>query len=249
MMIPTSTIRPRPLWSQLQQLGLFGGFLLMGIAPSALGAPSLLPPPHHATYTVTVDGITLGEMKRSLQKEGEGWQLSSEIYTTGLWAALRDERRTESSRFQIDGAGLKRLDYQFWKRSRGKEKRATLTQLADGTALSRVNDQEYRFPEGAAYHDLLSYQWQMQREALAGQREFSYRLIDEDEIKEYRFKVIESETLTLPQGEVKTLHIKRIDNPKRQVEFWVAIDWAFLMVKISHTQDRYTFTSTLTELK
>lgn len=119
---------------------------------------------------------------------------------------------------------------------------------SSGTAISRVDGREHRFPYAAGLHDVLSYQWLMRRQLASGMRQFSYELIDKDERKTYQFQVEGRQQLELPYQTLETIHIRRTDNPAREVEFWVAPALNYLVVKISHHDDGRIFSSQLLKL-
>ena len=93
--------------------------------------------------------------------------------------------------------------------------------------------------------DKLSYQVKLRADvmkALASDDEnveLTYLIADEEEFKQYRFKIIGEEVLATPLGEFNTVRVDRIrDTSERQTSFWLAIDYEFLLVKLKQLENK-----------
>lgn len=62
----------------------------------------------------------------------------------------------------------------------------------------------------------------------------TFTVVDENEIKRYELSVREGGRIETPAGSWETLIVERVDDPKRQLRFWLAPELDWLPVKVEH---------------
>jgi hypothetical protein len=62
----------------------------------------------------------------------------------------------------------------------------------------------------------------------------TFTVVDEDEIKHYQLAVREGGRLETPAGTWDTLVVERVDDPNRQLRFWLAPELSWLPIKVEH---------------
>ena len=130
------------------------------------------------------------------------------------------------------------LDYQYHRTGIGKNRHTQLTfdwqarQVIDKRANTKT-----LMPENTTVFDKLSYQLQLQYDLMNGKTEFDYLIVDDDKLKNYRFRIAGEETLATELGELKTVKLERVrDNNKRATYIWFAKDWDYLLAQLEQRE-------------
>lgn len=62
----------------------------------------------------------------------------------------------------------------------------------------------------------------------------TFTVVDEDEIKHYELAVRDGDRIETPAGTWDTLIVERVDDPDRQLRFWLAPELAWLPIRVEH---------------
>jgi hypothetical protein len=85
--------------------------------------------------------------------------------------------------------------------------------------------------------DMVTHKLQLRRDLQQGQTVFSYPVMARGKRKQYDYEIVASEVLTTTIGALNTTKIRRVyDNSTRETVIWLATDWDFLVVQLSHTE-------------
>ncbi len=220
--------------------------LLLASAAQAQSAPK----PHHARYAVHYGILKLGEMERRLVSLGEGrYRLETDVHTTGLASAFRDDRFRESSTWALVGGKPRpeRYDYHFTRNDREVVEQVIFDW--EGMRFTSLRDGEesvLELPEGA--QDKLSYQMALLADLRAGASEFFYQVADRGDVRHMRYRVLGEESVRTPWGHVQAIMLERVTaNRERETTIWTAPALDYMVVKLVQVEDGHKSTATLLE--
>jgi len=84
---------------------------------------------------------------------------------------------------------------------------------------------------------VVTHKLQLRRDLQQGETVFSYPVMVRGKRKQYDYKVVASEVLSTAIGPLNTTKIRRVYNDStRETVIWLATDWDFLVVQLSHTE-------------
>lgn len=192
--------------------------------------------PFETTYTATVSNVPFdGQATYSLTKQEGEW-----VFKT--LAAMAIAQREENSRFVIKNGHLQPSFYEFTQ-SGIKPKQVILNfnwkkMFAKGHFKDKKHDDDMFFDLKYKMLDPLSTQLALQMDVASGKKQMSYRVIEDDEIDTYQFKVVGNEEIDTPVGKLATIKVERVrsSNSKRQSYIWFAKDWNYTVVKLYHLE-------------
>ncbi len=193
-------------------------------------------PAFEARYELRRNGIFLGEMTRSLQREdGGAWRFVSRSRTRGFIAWLFPDRIVEESLWRYETGRPRPERYRYRHDGRRKHRRVEIRfDWQRHLALHTVNDDPWRLriPDGA--QDKLVYQLTLMLDLADGVEAPEYRIADGGRLKDYRFRRLAEETLETPLGRLRTIRLVRLDD-KRRTTIWCAPAYRYLPVRIAQT--------------
>ena len=225
--------------------------LLLLLAPWVASAAAGPPAPFTAHYTVHANGLKIGEMDRTLSRDDGGrYTLETRMYTTGLVALFRDEHLLERSVWLPNNGEVRPLAYLYQQNgSRDRVERVDFD-WQRGVATARYKGRQFRLPLKPGVYDKLAYQVALREDLAAGRTQFDYRVVDKDEIDDYRFRVVGEESLKTPLGTLATVKVERVGHgDKRKTVFWCAPNLGYALVQIVQQNRGNTFASYLTDWK
>ncbi len=193
--------------------------------------------PFRADYEVYHGQSSLGGGYYTLEK------LDDNRYRMGYqsdvsWLLLSDVR-TETSEFlrQEDGL-LKPLNYQMKRKGSGPDFGASI-QFEGSQIVARYKKREKVFPMQNPIYDSLLYQQQLRLDVAAGKAEMRYPLIQKTSEREYLYRLVGEEEVTIPMGTVSTLKVERVreaGDPKRTL-IWFIPDMNYVVARLAHYED------------
>ena len=228
---------------------------LMFPIPSLASEPAKLqrPQPFKVIYQADYRGLPIRATGiRELSRQSlEGAAVP--LYTLTSSALSIFAKFTEQSDFVVIGDTARPQFYRYDRTGLGRNKSIRLnfdwdqnhvTDLDSGAHWPLVDDQ---------ISDRLLYQFQLQTDLLnQGQdialgTQFSYRIQDQDTVKDYVFSVKTKVTLTTPLGPVETYEIVRSnDQPTRATTLWLAPAFEYMLVRFEQaSSDGEHFSLTL----
>lgn len=212
------------------------------LATSVLAAtPATAEPvPFKAVYTVRFLGTIFGARgERELKKLDDGtWLLTSRAHN--FLGTI-----TEQSSF-VMGKNNQIIprEYQYHRTGIGPNRSTVLRFDWDKMQITTENQgKTWDSPLEPGTQDKLSYQYMLRHDlVLAGLKNgatpiFTYRIADDDGVKEYSFKVVGAGRVKTPIGTFKTVQATRTDgNPKRKTNFWLAPAYNYLLIRFEQTE-------------
>ena len=87
--------------------------------------------------------------------------------------------------------------------------------------------------------DMMTHKLQLRRDLAAGRTQLSYSVMARKKAKTYDYEIIGKEILTTSLGPLNTTKLRRVvkTGKKRETTVWLADDWDYLIVKLSHQDD------------
>ncbi len=197
-------------------------------------------PDFSASYSVHLNGLAAGELKRSLTTDKDGIRhFKSETQAKGIFAFFKPDLVEESSTFQSQNNGILPLSY-LYQRTGGKKDKYLSLNFDWKNKQVHIDDkkQPWSLDIKANTLDKLVYQLSLMADLAAKKTQFSYQIADGGKIKTYNIDLLEKETLTTPLGKIDTVKLVRLRDKqsKRQTILWCAPSLDFLPVKLEHTE-------------
>ncbi|WP_107851424.1 DUF3108 domain-containing protein [Oceanimonas marisflavi] len=130
-----------------------------------------------------------------------------------------------------------------------REERLVFDQGTDMVLYQDKDGDKLLSAEGGVF-DPVSFFFEARCDLMAGKQGFDYRVIRDGEIKDTPFKVVGTEALRTGIGTLDTLIVERDrGDSKRKTRFWVAPELDYLLVQISHEENRQlAVTATLSKM-
>lgn len=189
-----------------------------------------------ATYTVSWNGISLGDATMTLKAAGgDCYAYQSVTNPVGIVRMFYGSPYDLSEFCVVNGKVVpKRFQYI---RSRNSGENYT---LEFDMARGKVRDQagaERDIPANAqdrfGMHQAVRL-WLLGRlrEKEPGAEPYDVAQVDDHRIREYRFAITGRETIEIPAGKFDTILIQRVDDPKKTVKFWIAPNRDYMPVKV-----------------
>lgn len=207
------------------------------------------PKPFTALYKVKVDGITMGEMKRSLSiADNQGSMLlQTELYTTGFISMFKHDRFEEKSLWRNGEKYPLPINYTYLYTNGKKSVFEQLNfQWDEGLVQSERDGKVTPVPIEPGTLDKLVYQMALRKDVAAGKKEINYEVADRGDIRTYRFIVHDEEPIKTPMGTYNAIKVERLShNKERKTFLWYARELDYFVVKIVQDDDGHTFTSYL----
>lgn len=193
--------------------------------------------PFETTYTATVSNVPLdGQASYSLTKENNKWYFKT-------MASIAIAQREENSSFEWVKGVIQPSSYEF-RQSGLKPKIVTLSfdwskKFVKGHVKDKKQDNDVFFDLKYNILDQLSTQLALQRDIANGKKYMSYRVIEDEAIDTYQFKVVGNEVIETPIGKINAVKVERLrdsNHNKRQTFIWFAKDWNYTVIRLYHLE-------------
>jgi len=194
------------------------------------------PPPALRTYEARYQASAMGlsaTAYRSLSLEGEQYRLQNSISLTLLGATVGSV--TETSTFSLKEGDVTPLQYRYEQTGVGARSEQVDFDWQRKMALSVAGDRNWMLPLTPGVMDRLSFSLQLGRDIDGSvNQEFSYQLVDRDDIDIQLYRVTAEEVISTPAGDINTLRIERVReaDSSRHTVVWLARDWGNMLVKL-----------------
>ena len=197
--------------------------------------------PFTASYTAKYKGMNL-KATRTLQVLGNNrYRLDSKA-SHFFFGSI-----TESSEFTLQENRIRPDSYQMKRKILGSRR----TELAlfdwnNNTVKASYKKQHNNIALAGDELDWLGYQLQLSQDLAQyqvqpphqSQQEFHYKIVRRGQIKEYSFKVVGTEQLDTPMGQLSTIKLERTgDKNKRQTTLWFSPEHHYLLVKFHRVEN------------
>ncbi|MFD1259335.1 DUF3108 domain-containing protein [Entomomonas asaccharolytica] len=192
--------------------------------------------PFETTYSATISKIPFdGQATYSLTKQANQWHFHTQ-------ASMAIAQRVENSSFVLKNGAIQPSFYKF-EQSGIRPKEVSLSfdwkkMFAKGHFKDRKHDDDMFFDLKYSMLDQLSTQLALQIDIANGKKQMSYRVIEDDKLDTYKFKVVAEETIETPVGKLVAVKVQRVrdTNSKRQSYIWFAKDWNYTVVRLYHLE-------------
>ena len=210
------------------------------------GTVSAAPQAFQANYSVIKSGLSLGEMKASLTYSGNQYTYLKQTKANGLAALISGDTLTERSQGDKKGHQLSSKNYLHHHKNRRKDRRDQFNFTAPSQVQGNYKGTAYSLnvPNGTLDPALLELRIM---EDIVANRPLNYRITEKGKLKDYRFRKLGRETLSLPAGhyECEKIQMAR-DNGQRTTTIWLAKELNYLPVQIRHNEKGDTIETQLT---
>ncbi|MFT4929039.1 MAG: hypothetical protein ACI8WB_005166 [Phenylobacterium sp.] len=210
------------------------------IATTAPAASKQVIKPFIARYKLSRAGKERGTAERELVVFDSLYRLR---YKSSIkWLIFSDER-SESSEFKIDGQRVRPLSYKMERAGTGPDRTYSVTFDRDGQTITATRNKKTKRKKKSVdqpkwdedWLDPISYQQQLVLDLQQGKKTFNYHFVNREGLqREYQFKVVGEESLTLPYGTVKAIKVERQydETSERQTIAWFAPELDYALVRI-----------------
>ncbi|WP_373187612.1 DUF3108 domain-containing protein [Halopseudomonas sp.] len=204
----------------------------LGLGSGTLSAAELTP--FTASYAADMKKIPVnGEAIHSLEQNTDGtWNLS---FTAGMFVA----RLSEESTLRLEKDRVVPLSYHYERKGLGRSRETTQVFDWESAVVKGVyKGDSFMLPLEPGILDKTTYQLALQRDLMDGRTEMTYRVVDGDDIDEYRFKVVGEDRVTTRAGQFDAIEVQRVRDAdsKRETTLWFAKDWNYLLVRLSQVE-------------
>lgn len=193
---------------------------------------------YEARYSIYRNGKLIGKLEVDLARDGDAWELnSSGSGTHGLARILRaNDSERVSGLVSDDGRFVPRVHTRHT-RVAGIDDRwkSTFDWDADQVTVVHDDDETFVLPLHGEALDPLSLKIEMRRRLNGPDADLSFLMVDEDEIDEEKFRLLETEWLETSLGCMETLPIEKIrNNNRRYTRAWHAPSLGNIEVRVEH---------------
>jgi len=230
----------------------FLSFILLVILSSGLIAHEI--PDFSANYSVKLNGLPAGELKRSLSTNNDGTRtFKSSTQAKGIFAFFKPDLVEETSIWQKNDQFIRPLSYLYQRTGGKKDKYLSLT-FDWHTQRVHIDDKKHpwRLVLEKNTLDKLVYQLALMLDLSDKKTNIKYRIADGGKLKTYKIAILGEEVVSTPLGKIATIKLTRLrDRPKgRETTLWCAPTLNYLPVKLEHIEKGGTvFTASLRRLE
>jgi hypothetical protein len=197
--------------------------------------------PYIARYKLFRSGQEHGTAERELTILNSMYKLR---YKSSIKWLIFSDNRTQSSEFKIHDQQVRPITYRMERTGTGPDRsyevgfdRKNHKLLINKNKRKKHNRDETDDPVvwNDNWLDPISYQQQLFLDLKQGKKSFDYHFINrKGKEREYKFKVIGEELLTLPYGNIKAIKIARVygEDSDRQTFAWFAPELNYALVRI-----------------
>ena len=211
-------------------------------------------PDFAANYSIHLNGIQAGELKRSLITNNDGSRLfKSETQAKGLFALLKPEVIIETSLWSGSEKFIKPLKYRYIRTGGRKNKRVALdfNWVTRQVYIDDAKHPWYLDIENETL-DKLVYQLALMSDLEEKKTTFNYRIADGGKIKNYSITKMNKEAISTPMGKTEVIKLtrKRSRPTDRKTTLWCSPALNYIPVMLEHIEkDGTIFTAKLRRLR
>ncbi len=192
--------------------------------------------PYHARYAIYRNGKLIGKAEVSFELNGDHWSMSSEGSGTHGLARLLRAQDNEYSEGGFKDGRFRPQKYSHHTRIAGIDDvwTADFDWQTNTVEITKGKD-ILSFDMGPEALDALSIKLEMQRRLRENDPNMMFWLVDDDEVKEQAFRILESEQLETSLGCLQTTPVERVrQGGKRYTKAWHAPALGYLLVRLEH---------------
>ncbi|MGB1580664.1 MAG: DUF3108 domain-containing protein [Nevskiales bacterium] len=214
------------------QLKISAAAIMLGLG---LPASADVLSPYTAVYEVNRGNIMLGDTTFNLNKQDGGCYLLEGVAEPKGIAAMFAGKMKESSHFCLENGRIRPRQYHVEKEKGDEDDNYTL-KFDWGNKLVRTNNDKPReLPTDGLDRTVMEIAMRRLL-AQAGNdlpsSPFIFLMVEDDEIKPYRFQITGQEKVATPVGRFDTVKVERVNAGKREFRLWLAPALDYLPVKV-----------------
>ncbi len=167
------------------------------------------------------------------------------LLTNALEAKLGTQliaRIEQTATLQFTDTRIRPLSYSYLQTGLSQETQAVNYNWDAMLALSAEDDESWSIDLSSASYDQLSHQFALRQALFSGSNDLSFAVIDEDEIENYRYRLIDKEIVATPLGNFNSTKVERIrdEDDDRTTVFWLADDWDYVLIRMEQRNSGLT---------
>jgi len=191
-------------------------------------------PGYTASYSAKYNGMDI-TAKYQLEQLDVGTYIETSE-ATSIFGKI-----SEQAQFELNTVGqIVPRSYQYKRSLMGVSRREEQLFDWDNSQLTYIkNGAQKIVPLAPNSLDLITHKLQIRRDLEVGKTTFSYPVMSRDRAKQYDYEVLTKEMLMTVLGPLNTTKLRRVvkQGKKRETIIWLADDWAYLIVKLSHSEN------------
>ncbi|MEH6451927.1 MAG: DUF3108 domain-containing protein [Psychromonas sp.] len=210
--------------------------LLFSSSFSVLANTSMIP--FHAEYQLFHGSKNLGSGYYKLEKLADG-QFKMGYQSAGSWLFLEDIR-TETSYFAWQDEKLQPHNYQMQRQGSGPSFSANVKFIAaDNKVLAQYKDSKVEHVWQGVLFDPLLYHLQLRLDVESGKQDMHYQVAYKTNLRDYHYKVVETELLELTLGNYQAIKVERIRHPdsKKETLLWLIPELNYVLGRVAHYEN------------
>ena len=212
--------------------------LLAALLALAWSLPALAEiEPYSARYSIYRNGKLTGKVEVALTREGEQWVIRSESSGTHGLARILGARDSEKVTGHLADGRFFPDHYSRHTRVAGidRRSRATFDWTVDEVSVVHDKDDAIVMELTGEAMDPLSLKLEMRRRLGGAEPDLRFLMVEEDEIDEQNFRILDTEWLETSMGCLETVPVEKIRfNSKRYTRIWHAPALDNIEVRMEH---------------
>ncbi|MDX1489671.1 MAG: DUF3108 domain-containing protein [Pseudohongiellaceae bacterium] len=218
--------------------------LLLGYCVSSQATPLEF----DASYTASTMGLSASARRSATQSSDNTYLIQNSLQLSVFGFDVGSVR--EVSEFTLNENQVKSSHYSYEQTGPGSTNEKIEFDWSLMMADSRIEDEAFTIALQPQVLDKLNFSVQLGIDLAANeQTEFSYQVLDGDQVEEHLYRISAYEKVATPLGDIDTVKLIRVraSDSKRQTSIWMAINWGYLLVKLEQVSGSGNVTKVLLE--
>ncbi|HEC19798.1 MAG TPA: DUF3108 domain-containing protein [Gammaproteobacteria bacterium] len=214
-------------------------FLLCILLLSLGGLASAVPLPQQftAVYAVKKNGLTIGETKRTLRRNGDYFQFESITRPKGVARLFTSGQVVERSLWDFFQGLPRPLKYTYFNSGRKKKRNVQLDfDWQKRQVINTINGEPWKMPLEYGTQDKLLYQLRIMQDLPTDQPRLRYPIADGGKLKYYDIEVMGTERIRTELGVFDAVRLRYIKG-SRKTTMWCARQLSYLPVRIEQQKN------------
>jgi hypothetical protein len=216
---------------------LFLTLLTIAFPATAATAEEPIIQAYKALYSVSRNGKTVGKVELTLELGETRWTVNSQMSGTHGLARVLRVRDTERVDGKIESQQFLPLEYERNSRIAGVNNRWLTEFNWDGKFVTVQHDKDdpMRLAMSSLALDPLTMKLEMRRRLVDEEPDLHFMMVEEDEIDEQNFRLLDDEWLETSLGCLQARPVEKIrHNSSRYTRAWHALELANIEVRMEH---------------
>lgn len=209
-----------------------------------------LPKAFSAKYNVIKSGLSLGTMQSNLSYQGNQYHYHKKTVAKGLAAMLSGDVLIENSDGTVRGEVFTAKNYLRHHKSKRKNKKDSFRFNSPTSIQGNYEGQAYQVSVPKGTTDLTLLELQLMQSFATGKQRASYNIVDRGKLKNYTFKKMGTENISLGAGDYtcEKVQVAR-KGGNRKTTLWLAKELNYFPVRIQHNDNGDILEARMTSYK